>query len=207
MPGGGPGTDPEMSEYLRRLAMARIDYEELRGEIGRRFPGERFLIVHCGDHHPIATRSLGFNDKLDAEDISLPLEVAGLHHLLRRRGHQLPAASASRCRDAGRALHSACHPQCGGVGISFRARQKGTPAACNGRYFTCASRYHIGIPSPPDQFRPHRRTCPPPSNSLTIKNSTDCRRRYSPNRSDAVGSLPSQLSRRTSGKSRRFPFI
>jgi hypothetical protein len=78
VPGGGSGTDPEMSEYLRRLAIARIDYEELRGEIARRFPGERFLIVHYGDHHPIATRSLlGFNDKLDAEDISLPLESLG----------------------------------------------------------------------------------------------------------------------------------
>ena len=38
-----------------------------------------------------------------------------------------------------------------------------------------------------------RKTCLPPSSSLTIKSSTDCRRPYSPNRSDAVGSLPSQL--------------
>ena len=26
VPGGGPGTHPEMHEYLRRLAMARMDY-------------------------------------------------------------------------------------------------------------------------------------------------------------------------------------
>ena len=28
VPGGGPGTDPEMHEYLRRLAMARMDYAQ-----------------------------------------------------------------------------------------------------------------------------------------------------------------------------------
>src|SRR5262249_31606006 len=71
VPGGGPGTDPEMSEYLRRLAMARIDYDELRREIARRFPDERFLIVHYGDHHPIASRTLlDVSNTLDAEDVS-----------------------------------------------------------------------------------------------------------------------------------------
>src|SRR5260370_17942748 len=67
-----------MSEYLRRLAMARMDYDDMRREVARRFPGERFLIVQYGDHHPIATRTLlGLNNKLDAEDISLPLETPG----------------------------------------------------------------------------------------------------------------------------------
>ena len=67
VPGGGPGTDPEMSEYLRRLAMAQIDYDELRSAIARRFPGEQFLIVHYGDHQPIATRTLlGLNNKLES---------------------------------------------------------------------------------------------------------------------------------------------
>src|SRR5258708_23481941 len=71
VPGGGPGTDPEMNECLRRLAMARMDYDDMRREVARRFPGERFLIVQYGDHHPIATRALlGLNNKLDAEDIS-----------------------------------------------------------------------------------------------------------------------------------------
>jgi phosphoglycerol transferase MdoB-like AlkP superfamily enzyme len=56
--GGGPGTDPEMHEYLRRVSLAKLDYDYLVGELQRRFPGERLLIVHYGDHHPMATRTL-----------------------------------------------------------------------------------------------------------------------------------------------------
>ena len=58
VPGGGPGTHPEMHEYLRRLAMARIDYIDLRRELARRFPGQEFLLVHYGDHQPSAARTL-----------------------------------------------------------------------------------------------------------------------------------------------------
>ena len=52
VPGGGAGTHPEMHEYLRRLAMARMDYAHLRAELARRFPGRPFLIMHYGDHQP-----------------------------------------------------------------------------------------------------------------------------------------------------------
>ncbi len=38
VPGGGPGSDPEMHEYLRRLGMARMDYDEFRAGLVRRFP-------------------------------------------------------------------------------------------------------------------------------------------------------------------------
>lgn len=70
--GGGAGTDPDMSEYLRRLAMSKMDYDAFRAELVRRFPKERFLVVHYGDHHPIATRALlGKSTNLDAEDIDL----------------------------------------------------------------------------------------------------------------------------------------
>jgi len=110
VPGGGPGTDPEMNEYLRRLAMARMDYDDMRREIARRFPGERFLIVQYGDHHPIATRTLlGLNNKLEAEDISLPLESPGFVTYYGRRRHQLPAARTACGRDLGRALSAAGH--------------------------------------------------------------------------------------------------
>lgn len=56
VPGGGPGTNAEMSEYLRRIAMAREDYAALLKDLAARFPDERFLLVHYGDHHPLATR-------------------------------------------------------------------------------------------------------------------------------------------------------
>ena len=53
--GGGLGTDPHMHEFLRRLSMARIDYDAFKAELERRFPDERFLIVHFGDHQPGTT--------------------------------------------------------------------------------------------------------------------------------------------------------
>jgi len=70
VPGGGPGTDPAMHEYLRRLSTAHVDYEFLRAEIARRFPDQSFLVVHYGDHHPTATRPLlGFGPKADIEHV------------------------------------------------------------------------------------------------------------------------------------------
>ena len=56
IPGGGPGTHPEMHEYLRRLSMAKADYEFLKSELARRFPAERFLIVDIIE--PRRTRSV-----------------------------------------------------------------------------------------------------------------------------------------------------
>jgi len=142
VPGGGPGTDPEMSEYLRRLAMARIDYDEFRREIARRFPGERFVIVHYGDHHPVATRTLlGLDNKLDAEDISLPQESPGYitYYAVDGINYQPPALPAVETLDVPYMpvviLNAARLP----LSDSFRERQ-GLLAACNGRYFTCEPR-------------------------------------------------------------------
>ncbi len=70
VPGGGSGTHPDMHEYLRRLAMAAMDYAFLRKELVRRFPGRPFLIVHYGDHHPLATQTLlGYGEDASIEDI------------------------------------------------------------------------------------------------------------------------------------------
>ena len=68
VPGGGPGTPPRMHEYLRRLAMAKIDYDAMRADLERRFPDERFLIVHYGDHQPTATQPLLGFDKDEPVD-------------------------------------------------------------------------------------------------------------------------------------------
>jgi phosphoglycerol transferase MdoB-like AlkP superfamily enzyme len=142
VPGGGPGTDPEMSEYLRRLAMARIDYDELRREIVRRFPGERFLIVQYGDHHPIATRTLlGLDNKLDAEDISLPLESPGFvtYYSVDGINYKPPELPAVETLDVPYLpvviLNAARLP----LSDAFRERQ-GMLTACNGRYYTCEPR-------------------------------------------------------------------
>jgi phosphoglycerol transferase MdoB-like AlkP superfamily enzyme len=72
IPGGAPGTDPEMNEYLRRLGMAKLDYDEFRSALKARFPNERFLLVQYGDHQPVATRTLlGFDSNLNAENVKL----------------------------------------------------------------------------------------------------------------------------------------
>jgi phosphoglycerol transferase MdoB-like AlkP superfamily enzyme len=142
VPGGGPGTDPEMNEYLRRLAMARIDYDDLRREIARKFPGERFLIVQYGDHQPIATRTiLGLDNKLDAEDISLPQESPGFvtYYAVDGINYQPPALPAVETLDVPYLplviLNAARLP----LSDSFRERQR-LLTTCNGRYFTCAPR-------------------------------------------------------------------
>jgi phosphoglycerol transferase MdoB-like AlkP superfamily enzyme len=142
VPGGGPGTDPEMHEYLRRLAMAQMDYDEMRREIARRFPGERFLIVHYGDHHPIATRTLlGLDNKLEAEDISLPLESPGFitYYAVDGINYQPPPLPDVETLDVPYLplviLNAARLP----LSDSFWERQH-VLSACNGRYFTCKPR-------------------------------------------------------------------
>ncbi|MGH6791447.1 MAG: sulfatase-like hydrolase/transferase [Methyloceanibacter sp.] len=58
VPGGGPGTSAEMSEYLRRAGMAMRDNDFLMAELERRFPDEPVLVVRYGDHQPSATYPL-----------------------------------------------------------------------------------------------------------------------------------------------------
>ncbi len=78
VPGGGPGTHPEMHEYLRRLSMARIDLEEFKRQLATRFPGEPILLVQYGDHQPIATRHyLGFGNVNFAEDVAISKDSPG----------------------------------------------------------------------------------------------------------------------------------
>lgn len=76
VPGGGPGTHREMHEYLRRLAMAKQDYDALLKDLAARFPGERFLVVHYGDHQPLATRFFFGFDGEEIEEINRRLPDA-----------------------------------------------------------------------------------------------------------------------------------
>jgi len=142
VPGGGPGTDPEMSEYLRRLALARSDYDELRRELARRFPDEKFLIVHYGDHHPIASRTLlDVSNQLDAEDVSLPFDSLGFvtYYAVEGINYSPPPLPEVEVLDVPYLpvviLDAAGLP----LSDSFRERQR-LLAACKGRYFTCDQR-------------------------------------------------------------------
>ena len=78
VPGGGEGVDAEMNEFLRRLWLSKTDLEDMRAQLATRFPTERFLIVHYGDHHPVATRRLlGFPPEMESEDVELPPDSPG----------------------------------------------------------------------------------------------------------------------------------
>ncbi len=78
VPGGGPGTPPEMNEYLRRVWLAKRDYDAFIADLKQRFPDERFLIVHYGDHQPTATRTLlGFKEETEAEDATMAPDAPG----------------------------------------------------------------------------------------------------------------------------------
>ena len=97
VPGGGSGTDAEMHEYLRRLAMARMDYAFLRAELVRRFRGQQFLIIHYGDHQPTATWALlGFEKGTTVEKVMQSENAAALttYYAIDAVRYQPPAAAS-----------------------------------------------------------------------------------------------------------------
>jgi hypothetical protein len=145
VPGGGAGTDPEMNEYLRRLGMARIDYDAFRAELVRRFPNERFLIVQYGDHQPVATRTmLGFDKSYTAEDMKLAPQSPGFmtYYVIDGINYTPPPMPSVETLEV---------PYLGTV-LLDAARLPLSPAyaerlrllgLCEGNYFTCANKTEI----------------------------------------------------------------
>jgi Sulfatase len=145
VPGGGPGTSPEMDEYLRRLSMSKIDFDFLMSELRRRFPRERFLVVHYGDHHPMATRTLlGFDADTEAEDVALGPDSIGFITYYAARGinYQVPALPPFESLDVpylGTAIL-----EMAGLPLSDSHRErKRLMMLCKGLYQTCAQRDEI----------------------------------------------------------------
>ena len=145
VPGGGPGTDPEMNEYLRRLAMARMDYDYFVKELERHFPGERFLVMHYGDHHPIATRSyLGFANAKAAEDVSLAPDSPGFTtyfavNAIRYAPPALPDVETLDVPYLGTVLLEAA-----GLPLSDAyTERKRLLTMCKGRYYGCPAQDQI----------------------------------------------------------------
>jgi hypothetical protein len=140
-PGGG--SDPEMHEYLRRLGMAKIDYEALRRDLATRFPGERFLIVHYGDHHPLATRRFfGFEaEEIEAMNRALPPDSKAFETYFASDGvnYAPPPLPDVPALDA--AYLGAVLLQQAGLPLpdSWRARFD-LLKTCEGRYATCGDR-------------------------------------------------------------------
>lgn len=145
VPGGGPGTEPEMHEYLRRVSIAKMDYDYLVAELRRRFPRESFLIVHYGDHHPMATRTLlGFKDETEAEDVILDQESIGFITYYAAQGinYRLPALPSYEPLDV--AYLGTVMLDLAGLPLSDSHRErKRLMTLCRGRYSTCSKRDEV----------------------------------------------------------------
>ncbi|HEY8579940.1 MAG TPA: sulfatase-like hydrolase/transferase [Beijerinckiaceae bacterium] len=139
----GGGADPEMHEYLRRLAMARIDYDALKRDLATRFPGERFLIVHYGDHQPLATRRFFGFDAEEIEEINarLPPDSPAMrtYFAVDAVNHAPPPLDLPETVDA--AYLGAVLLQAAGLPLpdSWQARLE-LLRACGGRYADCPDR-------------------------------------------------------------------
>ena len=143
--GGGPGTDPEMSEYLRRVAIAKMDFEGLVAQLRERFPNEQFLIVHYGDHHPMATRTLlGYRDDTEAEDVLLDPDSIGFHTYYAVHGINYRVPPLPRFQPLDVAYLGSLMLQLAGLPLSdSHAERLRLMTLCNGRYYSCARREDI----------------------------------------------------------------
>ena len=143
--GGGPGTDPEMSEYLRRVAIAKMDFEGLVAQLRERFPSEQFLIVHYGDHQPMATRTLlGYRDDTEAEDVLLDPNSIGFHTYYAVHGINYRVPPLPRFQPLDVAYLGSLMLQLAGLPLSdSHAERLRLMTLCNGRYYSCARREDI----------------------------------------------------------------
>lgn len=145
IPGGGPGTHPEMHEYLRRLGMARIDYAHLKAALARRFPDEAFLIVHYGDHQPVATRTLlGFPESADIEEIVARADPRAFlsYFAVDAVNYRPPALDLPEIVDA--PFLGAILLQAAGLPLSDTWRERlRLMLLCRGRYADCNARHEI----------------------------------------------------------------
>jgi hypothetical protein len=143
--GGGPGTSPEMSEFLRREAMAQRDGDFFVDELKRRFPDERIIVVRYGDHQPSATYDLidrvWGDDSPDIGEGGKPgpyityYTMSGLNYPL----PPLPVFDPLDIAYLGTVMLDAA-----GLPLSDAQRErKRLMVACGGRYFGCEPRSDI----------------------------------------------------------------
>ena len=134
-----------MHEYLRRVSMAKIDFDHLMGELRRRFPSERFLIVHYGDHHPMATRMLlGFNSETQAEDVAMHPDSIGFVTYYAARGinYRVPTLPQFETLDV--PYLGTVMLELAGLPLSDSHKErKRLMELCKGRYNGCAKRDEI----------------------------------------------------------------
>jgi hypothetical protein len=137
--GGGPGASAEMSEYLRRAAMASLDHDFLMNEINRRFPDEPILVVRYGDHQPSATRDL-INDVWgdDSPDLGPDGSPGPFITFYAMAGHNYPVPPLPEYDPFDIAYLGAVMLDVAGLPLSAAQQErKRLMVACKGRYFGC----------------------------------------------------------------------
>jgi len=145
VPGGGAGVDAEMNEFLRRLWLSKTDLEEFRAQLASRFPKERFLIVHYGDHHPVATRQLlGFAPQSEAEDVELPPDSPGFLTYFAMTGVNFTPRALPTIDPIDVAYLPALIIYAAGLPLpDSHAERLRLLRDCHGRYYDCANRNEI----------------------------------------------------------------
>ena len=145
LPGGGPGTSAEMSEYLRRAAMAQRDGGFLMDEIKRRFPNEPILVVRYGDHQPSATRDI-INDVWgdDSPDVGPDGSPGPFITFYAIEGSNLAVPPLPAYDPLDIAYVGTVMLEAAGLPLSAAQRErKRLMVACEGRYFGCEPRSQI----------------------------------------------------------------
>ena len=145
VPGGGPGTSAEMSEYLRRAALAQRDGGFLMDEIKRRFPNEPILVVRYGDHQPSATRDI-INDVWgdDSPDVGPDGSPGPFITFYAIQGSNLAVPPLPAYDPLDIAYVGTVMLEAAGLPLSAAQRErKRLMVACEGRYFGCEPRSQI----------------------------------------------------------------
>lgn len=143
--GGGPGTSAEMSEYLRRAAMASLDRDFFMDEIKRRFPDEPILVVRYGDHQPSATRDLinaVWGD--DSPDVGADGSPGPFITFYAVAGHNFPVSPLPEYDPLDVAYLGTVILEASGLPLSAAQRERERlMMVCAGRYFGCEPRSEI----------------------------------------------------------------
>ncbi len=145
VPGGGEGVDAEMNEFLRRLWLSKTDLEDMRAQLATRFPKERFLIVHYGDHHPVATRRLlGFAADLESEDVELAPDSPGFITYFAMQGVNFTPRPLPLIDPVDVAYLPALILYAAGLPLpDSDVERLRLMKQCNGRYYDCEDREEI----------------------------------------------------------------
>jgi hypothetical protein len=122
-----------------------MDYDYLLSELRTRFPKERFLIVHYGDHHPMATRTLlGYFQDTQAEDVVLDDQSIGFvtYYAVRGINYRVPAMPQYTTLDV--PYIGTLMLDLAGLPLSDSHRErKRLMELCRGRYHSCPQRAQI----------------------------------------------------------------